>query len=76
MLIIYIFKMLDGQGGCELRIMDGVGIEKTAEWCFNAAQLFLKSNEETHNRCWVSKVEVWEHEQNSAIYTGTEKNYE
>ena len=74
--LLAIFKMLDGQGGCELRIMDGVGIEKTAEWCFNAAQLFLESNEETSKRCWVSKVEVWEHEQNSAIYTGTEKNYE
>ena len=74
--LLDIFKMLDGQGGCELRIMDGVGIEKTAEWCFNVAQLFLESNEETRNRCWVSKVEVWEHEQNSAIYTGTEKNYE
>lgn len=74
--LLAIFKMLDGQGGCELRIMDGVGIEKTAEWCFNAAQLLLESNEETRNRCWVSKVEVWEHEQNSAIYTGTEKNYE
>ena len=67
--LLAIFKMLDGQGGCELRIMEGVGIEKTAEWCFNAAQLFLESNEETRNRCWVSKVEVWEHDKNSAIYT-------
>lgn len=64
------FEDLNVAGGCQLRIMkDGVGIEKTAEWCFNAAQNFLNSNEETKDRCWVSNVEVWEHEQNSALYT-------
>jgi 6-pyruvoyltetrahydropterin/6-carboxytetrahydropterin synthase len=63
------FRALHEQGGCDLRIMDGVGIEKTAEWCFRAAQLFLDCNEETRHRCFVTKVEVWEHEQNSAIYT-------
>ena len=63
------FQELHKQGGCDLRVMDGVGIEKTAEWCFKIANLFLRSNDETYKRCWVSKVEVWEHEQNSAIYT-------
>ena len=62
------FKLLDERGGCDLRIMDAVGIEKAAEWCFKAAQIFLECSEETRGRCWVSKVEVWEHEQNSAIY--------
>lgn len=62
------FEELDILKGCDLRIMEGVGIEKTAEWCFNAAQQFLQNNEETKDRCWVSKVEVWEHEGNSAIY--------
>jgi len=61
------FRRLHNLGGCELRIMDGVGIEKTAEWCFNAAQAFL---DKTYSgRCWVEKVEVFEHENNSAIYS-------
>lgn len=47
--------------------MDGVGIEKTAEFCFKVAQTFLK---ETYgDRCWVEKVEVFEHEANSAFYS-------
>lgn len=62
------FRVLRDLEGCDLRIMDGVGIEKTAEWCFNAADDFLKTRPETQNRCWVEKVEVWEHDQNSAIY--------
>jgi 6-pyruvoyltetrahydropterin/6-carboxytetrahydropterin synthase len=60
------FKKLNDAGGCDLRIMDGVGIEKTAEWCFNAAKEFISTL--TFNRCKVSKVEVWEHERNSATY--------
>ena len=66
--LIRYFEELDILKGCDLRIMEGVGIEKTAEWCFNAAQQFLQNNEETKDRCWVSKVEVWEHEGNSALY--------
>lgn len=60
------FKHLDAIGGCVLRVMDGVGIEKTAEWCFNAAKEHVKQL--TNNRCRVTKVEVWEHERNSAIF--------
>ena len=66
--LIRYFEELDILKGCDLRIMEGVGIEKTAEWCFNAAQQFLQNNEETKDRCWVSKVEVREHEGNSALY--------
>jgi len=47
--------------------MDAVGIEKTAEWCYKAAQTYL--NEKYGDRCWVEKVEVFEHEANSAIYS-------
>ena len=61
------FKLLAAKGGCELRIMpDGVGIEKTAEWCFKHADAFIRSK--TSDRCWVEMVEVWEHDKNSAIY--------
>jgi len=47
--------------------MDGVGIEKFAEYCFKISNNFIK--EQSEGRCWVDKVEVFEHENNSAIYT-------
>lgn len=60
------FELLDKSGACNMRVMDGVGIEKTAEWCFNAAKTFLfKKYGPTHR---VTKVEVWEHSENSATY--------
>jgi len=62
------FKTLHTAGGCDLRIMpEGVGIEKTAEWCFNAADSYIRKL--TNERCWVERVEVWEHEKNSGIVT-------
>ena len=51
----------------QLRIMPGgVGIERFAEWCFNIADKFV--DEVTDGRVWVSKVTVYEHENNSASY--------
>jgi len=65
---IGIFENLNAAGGCDLRIMkSGVGIEKTAEWCFYAAKQFLLEN--YGERCWVERVEVWEHSENSAIFS-------
>ncbi len=62
------FEKLHTLGGCDLRVMrKGVGIERTAEWCFEAANALVR--QKTSGRCWCTKVEVWEHEQNSAIYT-------
>jgi 6-pyruvoyltetrahydropterin/6-carboxytetrahydropterin synthase len=51
----------------DLRVMDGVGIEKFAEWCFDVGNHTVNSM--TKSRCWVDRVEVWEHENNSAAYT-------
>jgi len=65
--LLEVFQHLHNLGGCNLKIMSGVGIEKTAEWCFNAATQFLKDT--YGERCWVDKVEVYEHENNSAIYS-------
>jgi len=65
--LLEIFQHLNNMGGCQLRIMDSVGIEKTAEFCFNAATDWLKEN--YGDRCWVERVEVFEHEANSAIYS-------
>jgi 6-pyruvoyltetrahydropterin/6-carboxytetrahydropterin synthase len=64
------FKVLDGLGVIDLRVMPGVGIEKTAEFVFDVADSFIKAA--TKDRCWVEKVEVWEHEKNSATYTNRE----
>lgn len=66
--LIDTFYRLAAQGGCQLRVMPAVGIEMTAKFCFYAAKEFLDNNPETRDRCKVTKVEVWEHEQNSAIY--------
>ena len=68
-----LFKKLHDVGACQLRVMpDGVGIEKTAEFCFNVANEYITSI--TNNRCWVDSVEVFEHEFNSAIYKRNDKN--
>ncbi|NBP00760.1 MAG: hypothetical protein EBU90_11635 [Proteobacteria bacterium] len=62
------FRELHRVGAVDLRIMTGgVGIERTAEWCFKIADEHVRNI--TNNRCWVNKVEVWEHEKNSAIVT-------
>jgi 6-pyruvoyltetrahydropterin/6-carboxytetrahydropterin synthase len=63
--LLDIFEFLDRKGGCSLRVMDSVGIEKTAEWCLRAAENFLASY--TSNTVRVQQVEVFEHEDNSAI---------
>lgn len=68
------FKDLAAEDICDLRIMDGVGIEKFAEWCFNMSDSFIKSM--TSNRCWVDRVEVWEHEKNSAMVGRGDDNEE
>ena len=61
------FAFLQEKGGCDLRVMEnGVGIERTAQYCHNAANEFLSDS--TGGRCRCIKVEVWEHEGNSAIY--------
>jgi len=69
--LLPILKQLHEAGGCDLRIMDkGVGIERSAEWCFEQSDKYIRAS--TNDRCWVEKVEVWEHEKNSAIYTAND----
>jgi len=60
------FKKLNEKGVCDLRIMNGVGIEKFAEYCHTVADNYV--DELTDGRCNCTKVEVFEHENNSAIY--------
>jgi len=73
-----VFEMLHEKGIIDLRVFpDGVGIEKFAEYCLNTANAFVKRL--TQERCWCEKVEVWEHENNSATFennnTSTEYEY-
>jgi len=61
------FRRLEERGLLQLRVMEeAVGIEATAKWVFNLANNHVEDR--TRGRAWVSKVEVWEHEGNSAIY--------
>jgi len=64
---IHIFQDLHVNGIIDLRIMeDGVGIEKFAQFCHQKANDFV--DKLTFGRCWCERVEVWEHEGNSACY--------
>ena len=61
------FNDLNRKGVIDLRIDDGVGIEMFAKKCFDIADIYISAM--TNERCNVEKVEVWEHESNSATYT-------
>lgn len=62
------FILLEKKGAVQLSIFEnGVGIERAAEYCFNAASEFIKNK--YGDRVWVDKVEVFEHEDNSAIFS-------
>ena len=64
------FILLEKKGAVQLSIFEnGVGIERAAEYCFNTASEFIK--EKYGERVWVERVEVFEHEDNSAIYSAT-----
>ena len=67
------FKRLHDSNIIQLRIMEsGVGIERTAENVFEIADRHVRKI--TNERCWVDKVEVFEHEENSATYTREQVN--
>jgi 6-pyruvoyltetrahydropterin/6-carboxytetrahydropterin synthase len=65
------FEMMSDKGMIDLRIAEkGVGIERTAEWVYDNTNSYVKDI--TNGRVRVIKVEVWEHEGNSAIYEESE----
>jgi 6-pyruvoyltetrahydropterin/6-carboxytetrahydropterin synthase len=60
-------KEVERYGAADIVVMDnGVGVERFAEFVFKEADNFVKYK--TSNRVSVKKVEVFEHEDNSAIY--------
>ena len=62
------FQQMDEDGIIQLRILPAVGCEKFAEHLYYIINAFLK--EETEGRVKATKVEVYEHERNSASYEG------
>lgn len=60
------FKTMDADGIIQLRILPTVGCERFAEYLHRVINNFLK--EETEGRVKAVKVEVYEHERNSASY--------
>ena len=61
------FKQMDRDGIIQLRIMDAVGCEQFAKYLYEILNAFLE--EETNGRVKAAKVEVYEHERNSASYS-------
>ena len=61
------FKQMDMNGIIQLRIMDAVGCEQFAKYLYEILNAFLE--EETNGRVKAAKVEVYEHERNSASYS-------
>lgn len=63
------FKQMDRDGVIQLRILPAVGCERFAEFLYNKINDFLKV--ETEGRVRATRVEVYEHERNSASYEET-----
>lgn len=62
------FKDLDSKGVVQLRVLPATGCERFAEYLYNVINEFLYV--ETQDRVRAVKVEVFEHERNSASYEG------
>jgi len=60
------FKQMDADGVIQLRIMDATGCERFAQYLYETINAFLEL--ETDNRVRATRVEVYEHERNSASY--------
>ena len=60
------FKQMHSDGIIQLRVMEATGCERFAEYLYNTINSFLKV--ETEGRVRATKVEVYEHERNSASY--------
>jgi len=61
-----IFEQMEVAGLIQLRVIPAVGCERFAEFLYEKINSFLL--EETEGRVRATKVEVYEHERNSASY--------
>ncbi len=62
------FKDMHDHGIIQLRILPSVGCERFAEFLYHTINEFLQK--ETDGRVKATKIEVYEHERNSASYEG------
>lgn len=60
------FKKMDADGVIQLRVLPNPGMEGTAKYVYDEANLIVKKI--TNNRAWITKVEARENDKNSAIY--------
>ena len=61
-----LFKQMNAEGIIQLRILPATGCERFAEYLYTVINNFLF--EETNGRVRAVKIEVYEHERNSASY--------
>ncbi len=61
-----VFKQMNDKGVIQLRILPATGCERFAEYLYTVINNFLF--DETNGRVRATKVEVFEHERNSASY--------
>jgi len=61
-----LFQQMHADGIIQLRILESTGCERFAEYLYTVINTFL--SEETDRRVKATKVEVYEHERNSASY--------
>jgi 6-pyruvoyltetrahydropterin/6-carboxytetrahydropterin synthase len=61
-----LFRLMDNDNLIQLRIIPATGCERFAEFLYSKINEFLKL--ETDGRVRAAKVEVYEHEKNSASY--------
>lgn len=61
-----LFEQMNKDGIIQLRVIPAVGCERFAEYLYGKINTFL--SEETNGRVRATKVEVYEHERNSASY--------
>jgi 6-pyruvoyltetrahydropterin/6-carboxytetrahydropterin synthase len=61
-----LFTQMDNEGLIQLRILPATGCERFAEYLYEIINEFLAK--ETEGRVKAIKVEVYEHERNSASY--------
>lgn len=60
------FRKMNDVGVAQVRVLPAVGAEKFAEYLYQKLSPFI--NEEAQGRVRIIKIEVYEHEKNSATY--------
>ncbi len=68
-------KELEAAGGIDLNVMDvskghGPGIEGSCKFVFDYLNDMIVK--QSNGRCWVQSIEIFEHENNSALYINPE----